>query len=277
MILKDRRNREYSPIYEYESDWIPSISNVDKFRFSLRNKKLGYSLSFSSDQDFNTAEKKLYKKYQTYLSCEHDWKRWIPNANTGICTKCSIHKEDMYESLEECSHNKCNKRANNNTDNGYFCADHYFEYVIARKNNIIKNSKNFEDANEKFYDILFGEILEKMIEESLLFNDLNDIEKEKISSMIMWNMNWLIQRLIGESLTKEEQNGLTLSNIWEFESNLPHSKLKIVANKYFEYSYKEEAKRPTELEKEMYELTETNVDLSFFKELLLKIKNKNIS
>ena len=183
----------------------------------------------------------------------------------------------MYESLEECSHNECTKRANNNTDKGHFCADHYFEYVIVKKNNIIKNSKNIEDANEKFYDILFGEIIEKLTEESLLFNELNDIEKEKISSRIMWNLNWLIQRFIGESLTKEEQDGLTLSNIWEFESKLPHSKLKIVANKYFEYSYKEEEKRPTELEKEMYELTETNVDLSFFKDLLLKIKNKNIS
>ena len=46
MILKDKRNREYSPIYEYESGWVPSISNVDKFSFLLRNKELGYSLSF---------------------------------------------------------------------------------------------------------------------------------------------------------------------------------------------------------------------------------------
>lgn len=282
MVLRDRRKKEYSPKYEYLKNWIPSINVVDGYTFVLTNKVNGYRLSCSDRESYYLAEEKVNALYQKYLTCTHDWKRWIPNSNTGVCTNCKIHKNDMYESLTICSNESCSTPSNNQINlegkNNHFCINHYIEELINEKNQYILDHNDLKsDSNIKSL-LIKSNILSLLWKNSDSFKLLSNKEKEDYVTFIEYNITWLNNNFIIKELNNNES--LQMGIIWSFDWSLKAKDFDFISKFWFKYSIEEKynvfrnEKESLMLEEVFDSIKDWESELDYFKDLLFAAKEK---
>lgn len=273
MILKDKYEREYEPKYTYEHGWTPYISPVDKFRFGISHKEDGINYSVADSESFEVAEEKVYKAYQKILTCNHEWERWLPHANTGICRSCGIMKREMYTALETCNADGCKEPGEVSMTfkkmSKKFCMKHYMEAIIEQGNYFKYEASISEDHNDRMLShcyVMDAEFV-SLLKQSETFMSFNEKKQREILEIISQNNTWLINNFVIEL---NENAPVNLGLLWEFQYSIPLTDLYIVAQKWFEYTIEDPIEGMEEITKEIYEKIKNelnSLDLKTLKEL----------
>ncbi|MBM26098.1 MAG: hypothetical protein CL760_10545 [Chloroflexi bacterium] len=269
MKLVDLYKREYEPKYQYPDNWHLSISPTDRHTFSIENKNTKDRLCYSSEKSFLEAEEVVYKRYQKYLECDHDWRRWLPHANYGICNHCKAMQNDMYESLHDCKIKGCEKKGEINSMNGYFCATHFMEDIVKEKDEYLQlSSEELEgkDNHNTYLTVLEGEIFDFIKNNSEEFENLIEKEKLEFIKKIGRSLGKLVGYTLNEINDTEEQ--ITVGVCWTFQYFIKLDKIKDVAYSFFKLNYIWEKDNPSKLAEELYALSLEEVDYEYHKELL---------
>ncbi len=91
------------------------------------------------------AERKAWELYTKYSNCNHSFERLSENSEVGMCKKCNMKKQEMFEILTVCS--ICNKKgASHYLNKNKYCYEHYKKEL----ENIVKQNKK-EDVSDIEY------------------------------------------------------------------------------------------------------------------------------
>lgn len=229
------RNKEYTPKFEYK-DWKPSISTVDKYRFTI---SLGdeYHSNYS-EVSFEDAEEKVFKSFSGSQGCDHEWVRSYSHAKYGHCDKCGLNHRDKFESPFVCSESSCEKLGDfalameqESLEDGHFCFTHYLSNLKDKVDRL--NSYAFEELPEidKNYEIIMTfnyYVLSYLIEKNLVGESIK--EKEDLIRETSFNYNRLLHNFFGEKI--KNNGGFTNGEFWSFKSKLNMQDIKFFADYY---------------------------------------------